>query len=81
MSTPKDDDSSSAGPSTTTRLPVEALWVPEEVAAFLRVPVRTLYQWRWRGEGPPVRKVGRHLRYDPGEVRAWFAALDRTEVA
>jgi hypothetical protein len=23
-----------------------------------------------------VRKVGRHLRYDPAEVQEWFRALD-----
>ncbi|HVK24982.1 MAG TPA: helix-turn-helix domain-containing protein [Actinokineospora sp.] len=48
------------------------LWSVEDVSAFLGVPVKTLYQWKWRGEGPPVRKVGRHLRYDPDAVTAWF---------
>jgi hypothetical protein len=33
--------------------------------------VKTLYQWKWRGEGPPVRKVGKWLRYDPAAVRKW----------
>lgn len=37
--------------------------------------VATLYQWRRRGVGPPARRVGRHLRYDPDAVRAWFNAL------
>jgi hypothetical protein len=41
---------------------------------FLGVPVTTPYQWR-RGVGPPSRRVGRHLRYDPDDVRAWFNAL------
>jgi predicted DNA-binding transcriptional regulator AlpA len=44
----------------------------EEVADFLAVPVRTLYTWRYRGEGPPVLKVGRHLRYDPVALRRWL---------
>ncbi|RBM20132.1 excisionase [Prauserella sp. PE36] len=47
------------------------LWTVEEVAAYLGVPVKTLYQWKWRGEGPPVRKIGRHLRYVPAAVRRW----------
>jgi len=38
--------------------------------------VKTLYQWKWRGEGPPVSKVGRHLRYDAALVRAWVAGLE-----
>ncbi|MFI6030213.1 helix-turn-helix transcriptional regulator [Amycolatopsis magusensis] len=51
------------------------LWTVEDVSAYLGVPVKTLYQWKWRGEGPPVRKLGRHLRYDPVKVRAWVEGL------
>ena len=47
-------------------------WTVEEVAAYLRVPVETLYTWRKRRFGPPAARVGRHLRYDPADVRAWF---------
>ncbi|WP_372440436.1 helix-turn-helix transcriptional regulator [Prauserella cavernicola] len=57
----------------------ERLWSVEDVSAYLGVPVKTLYQWKWRGEGPPVRKLGRHLRYDPAKVRAWVDGL--TEAA
>jgi predicted DNA-binding transcriptional regulator AlpA len=44
------------------------------VAAYLGVPSATLYQWRYRGYGPRGRRVGRYLRYDPRDVRDWFAA-------
>ncbi len=47
-------------------------WTPEEVSEFHRVPVPTLYQWRHKGIGPKSRRVGRHLRYKPDDVRAWF---------
>jgi excisionase family DNA binding protein len=47
-------------------------WTVAEVAAYLRVPVETLYTWRKRRYGPPAARVGRHLRYDPAVVRAWF---------
>ncbi len=50
---------------------VDRLWSVQDVSRYLGVPVKTLYQWKWRGEGPPVRKLGRHLRYDPAAVRAW----------
>jgi excisionase family DNA binding protein len=46
-------------------------WTVAEVAAYLRVPVETLYAWRKRRYGPPAARVGRHLRYDPADVRAW----------
>lgn len=52
----------------------EPLWTPTDVATYLGVPVQTLYQWRYKGSGPPGRRVGRHLRYEPAAVRAWFAA-------
>lgn len=48
------------------------LWTIEEVSAYLRVPVNTLYQWRTRNYGPPGAKVGRYVRYDPADVVAWF---------
>jgi Helix-turn-helix domain len=50
----------------------QATWTVEDVAAFLRVPVETLYGWRKRAYGPPAARIGRHLRYDPEQVRAWF---------
>ncbi|MDH6465796.1 excisionase family DNA binding protein [Micromonospora sp. A200] len=52
---------------------VDRLWTVEDVSAFLGVPVGTLYQWRHRRFGPPAAKVGRHLRYDPQDVRSWVA--------
>lgn len=56
------------------KLPIECLWTVEETALFLRVPKATLYQWRYLGIGPKAGRVGRHLRYDPAEVVAWFHA-------
>lgn len=50
----------------------DRLWTPQEVAAYLSVPVRTLYAWRCRGEGPPGRRVGKHLRYRRADVDAWL---------
>lgn len=55
--------------ATTT---IEPLWSVEDVSAFLGVPVATLYQWRYRRCGPRAYRVGRHLRYDPADVRAWL---------
>lgn len=54
----------------------ERLWGVDDVAAYLGVPVQTLYGWRTKGYGPPARRVGKHLRYRPVDVRTWFEALD-----
>lgn len=51
---------------------MEKLLSVEDVADFLGVPVNTLYQWRHKGTGPTAFRVGRFLRYDPAEVRAWL---------
>ena len=45
---------------------------PHEVAAFLGVPLRTVYRWRTRGDGPPGYRVGRHVRYRHEDVELWL---------
>jgi excisionase family DNA binding protein len=57
-------------PLMATRV-IEPLWTVDEVSAFLGVPVATLYQWRYRRIGPRASRIGRHLRYNPNDVRAW----------
>lgn len=52
-----------------------ALATPIEVAEYLQVPLKTLYQWRYQGEGPRAYRVGRHLRYRWDDVEAWVASL------
>ncbi len=57
----------------TTRQ-IEELWSVHRASEFLGIPVGTLYQWRHRRTGPRAFKVGRHLRYDPADVRDWLKA-------
>jgi len=52
--------------------PAERLWTADDCADYLGVPVATLYQWRYHGKGPRGYRVGRWLRYDPADVRAWL---------
>ena len=40
------------------------------------IPVKTLYAWRHRGEGPPSQRVGRHIRYRPEHLEAWIDSLE-----
>ena len=51
----------------------DRLWTMDDVSAFLGVPVATLFQWRSRGEAPPGIRLGKHVRFDPDQVRAWVA--------
>ncbi|MFE2685553.1 helix-turn-helix transcriptional regulator [Streptomyces mirabilis] len=57
------------------RLPDQYL-TPEDLVVMMRLPsVETVYQWRRKGTGPRGFRVGRHLRFDPEEVRAWVESL------
>lgn len=49
-----------------------AMLSPRQLADYLGVPVKTLYDWRWKGEGPPGYRVGRHVRYRVEDVEAWL---------
>jgi len=50
----------------------DPLLSPKQVADLLGVPVATLYQWRYRSEGPPGFKIGGHVRYRRSTVGAWL---------
>jgi len=53
----------------------EPLWTPDELSGFLSIPEKTLREWRSKGYGPPWRKVGKHVRYEPDRVREWLDTL------
>lgn len=53
---------------------MENLLTIKEVAELLQVPTATLYNWRYRGEGPVGFRVGRYVRYRRQDVEAWLNA-------
>jgi excisionase family DNA binding protein len=53
-------------------IPMDKLLTVDDVAEYLGVPVNTLFQWRHKGTGPVAFRIGRHLRYDPLDVRQWL---------
>jgi excisionase family DNA binding protein len=56
---------------STNATPV-ALFTPESLAAYLGVPVATLYSWNYKRCGPQVLHVGRHVRYRRADVERWL---------
>ncbi|MFE5216010.1 MULTISPECIES: helix-turn-helix domain-containing protein [unclassified Streptomyces] len=46
---------------------------PGDIAGMFEVPLETVYQWRRKRTGPPGFRIGKHLRYDPADVRAYVA--------
>ena len=51
---------------------------PREVAVMTGLSRETLAQWRSQRRGPPYLKIGRAVRYDPAEIRAY---LERCRVS
>lgn len=47
------------------------LWTAREAAAYLKVSVHTLQNWRVLGQGPGFLKLGKAVRYRAAVVVAW----------
>jgi excisionase family DNA binding protein len=56
----------------------EALLTVPEVADYLRVKPRTVYQWVWRRRIPFV-KAGATVRFRRAEIDDWLARRNRKE--
>lgn len=52
---------------------------PGALAEYLNVPVKTVYEWRSRGGGPPGIRIGRHLRYRMSDVQTWLTERTSTK--
>jgi len=50
----------------------DELLSPKQVADLLGVAVATIYQWRYRGEGPSGFRIGGHVRYWRSTVMTWL---------
>jgi excisionase family DNA binding protein len=44
----------------------------DELADYLGVPIKTIYEWRQTGRGPVGIRMGRHLKFAVSDVRAWI---------
>ncbi|MFF1323859.1 helix-turn-helix domain-containing protein [Streptomyces chartreusis] len=56
---------------------------PDDIAALFEVPLETVYQWRRKRTGPPGFRIGKYIRYDPADVRAYVTqrkTVDRNAV-
>jgi predicted DNA-binding transcriptional regulator AlpA len=50
---------------------------PDDIADMFGVPLETVYQWRRKRTGPPGFRIGKHLRYDPADVRTYVIQRKR----
>ncbi|WP_280345021.1 helix-turn-helix domain-containing protein [Nocardia neocaledoniensis] len=50
----------------------DGVWLTSvEVAARLRVPLKTLAVWASKGTGPPYARMGRYRRYPLNDLLQW----------
>ncbi|MGA9596968.1 MAG: helix-turn-helix domain-containing protein [Acidimicrobiia bacterium] len=52
---------------------LDRLLTVQDLANHLGVPVATIYAWRYRHEGPPGFRVGRHVRFRRSDVQQWIS--------
>lgn len=61
--------------SVTVHSVSDELLSPDDLAALLKVPVKTVYNWRSEGKGPKGIRVGKYLRFRRADVDAWLDRL------
>jgi predicted site-specific integrase-resolvase len=52
-----------------------------QLSNHLNISVRTLQQWRVRGDGPPFTKLSRSVRYKKQSVQDWLDQQERTSTS
>jgi excisionase family DNA binding protein len=54
---------------------------PEELAAELDVPLKTVYLWNHKRRGPAFTKIGKHVRYSRKAIDEWLASRTTQPIA
>jgi excisionase family DNA binding protein len=65
--------------SPRKEIALDTLMSPQDLAAYLGVPVSTVYAWRYKQEGPPGARLGKHVRYRRADVDQWIAERSASE--
>jgi excisionase family DNA binding protein len=60
----------------TSKLVFENLWTVKDLAEYLRVEKKTIYDWVHKRE-IPFQKVNRLVRFRPKEVEAWLSSKNK----
>lgn len=77
-----DHEEPTVKPTARETVRAEREWLSvDELADELGVPVRTVYQWRYKGTGPRAATFGRHVRFRRADVDSWaMQRLDEPRV-
>ena len=69
----REDPATALGAPTASALGLQPLIDVAELAAYLGVPVSTIYDWRTHGKGPTAYRFGKHLKFAVSDVQKWVA--------
>ena len=58
---------------STARPHADEYFTPQELAALLKIPVKTLAAWRSERKGPLPTRMGVHVRYPKSHLDTWLA--------
>ena len=61
--------------------PIRRRLTEREAADRLALSVRTLQQWRVKGNGPPFMKLGAAVRYDADALEQWVDRQTRAHTS
>lgn len=61
-----------SSPASDDAWGLEPLLDVTELAAYLGVPVSTVYDWRTHGKGPAAYRFGKRLKFAVSDMRAWL---------
>src|SRR5699024_144648 len=51
---------------------LEPMLTSEELAEYLQVPIKTIYEWRTNRTGPAAYRLGKYTRYRSSDIEAWL---------
>lgn len=54
------------------------LLTEQELAEYLKVHVRTLWEWRRNGKGPPFVMIGKRRRYRLSDIEAYAERMRKS---
>ncbi len=66
--------------ATVRRIVDDPILKPGELAALLKVSLRTLSAWRLRDRGPKWFAVGHAVRYRREDLDVWLAQRERRKI-
>lgn len=66
-------------PDSVTGAPEPVFLTVQEVADLLRVSPGTIRAWIAKGEGPPMMRFGKQIRYRPERVMEWVEQQERAK--